>query len=370
MYTDGFWRVRGGLWAIDKIENGLVKSYFDYYQKCSQKLIDYIDKRRRYIPFPSLIIWYLKAPLYLKLIVGFMIGLITAKLFYAVGFIVLQSKAKNEVLSIISAYHNPINFEDVLVYKYSFIFCLIVICALLPFIVPFLIHIFIFSKDRSSVPISRKNRLLRIISIIVFHIFLFVTLLWGVVEIVPEVAYVMLYTSKDASVVEYIIRRIVGEEPSFSLNDVTFLNPEYLNSQIKYSVIIEEWIFLSLILLTIILRLFGKKSKRNFLKFFSILFSILISTVILLVLFSHIFYFPGYFGKAISNFNMDFISVEYELNGTQHVEGIRIFEKDNLVIVRDSCNVTHDIISTNIHMRTIKEISACTSTESHEVGSP
>ncbi|MNI62979.1 hypothetical protein D3C73_1183210 [compost metagenome] len=91
----------------------------------------------------------------------------------------------------------------------------------------------------------------------------------------------------------------------------------------------------------------------------------LISVFILFVLLTHTFFITGYFGKSISNFDMDYVKVEFDLNGIQSLEGIRVFENENEIMIRDVCNTTHNILSEKIHVTSISEFSiSCSETVS------
>lgn len=294
-------------------------------------------------------------PWYLKLVIGIVTGFITVKLYYTIGFIVLQSKAKNEALSIITAYQNPIKFDDTLVYSYSFLFCFIVICTLLPFVIPCGVHIYLKDSMKNISERNSEKRFLKFIVITLLYLFIFFSLLWGVLISVPYLAYIMLYKSKDASLLELIIRRIMGQITS--IPNIVLLNVEYLNSQIKYSLIIEVWMLLVPILLLIGMKILSNKRKGRLSKLLFNILSPIVSFFILFVLLTHTFYITGYFGKSISNFDMDYVKVEFDLNGVQSIEGIRVFENKNEIIIRDVCNITHNIISEKIHVTSISEFS-------------
>jgi hypothetical protein len=327
------------------------------YRIITQKTIDFIEKHEKYIPFSKALLWYMKRTWFFKFLIGIVIGLFTFKMFYEVGFIVLQSKAKNEVLSIITANQNPINFNETLVLKYSFIFCFIFLCAFLPFVLPCIIYIFMKDKIKVKEEATLKERIINRSAFLFFYLLLFCLFIWLVLSTAPYIVYIMLYKSKDASFLEYIIRLISGEISS--IPNVVLLSYEYLSSQIKYSLLFEVWVLFLLFSLLFGIKFFLSKRKSMFSK---IVYSIaipLISVFILFVLISHTFYITGNFGKGLSNFDMDFVHVDFELNGIQSIQGIRVFEKGNQLIIRDSCNITHNIISENIHLKTINELAEC-----------
>lgn len=128
------------------------------YKSFIETSISLIQKNKKNIPFASLLIWYLKIPFLLKLFIAAFAGYIVDRVTYTVGFIILQSKAKNEALSFISAFQNPIDFPNNLVYKYSLMFFSSFVTLLLPFLVVFVLHFLLTNKiNEVETNIQRKK---------------------------------------------------------------------------------------------------------------------------------------------------------------------------------------------------------------------
>jgi len=327
--------------------------YIELYRKMVNRIIVFIVNNKNSILFSSKLVWYLKSPWYFKLIIGSFFGLITMKLYYTTGFIVLQSKAKNEALSIITAYQNPIEFSDALVYSYSFLFSFIALSTLLPFVVLYGLYIFLKYKNNSN---NHEKKLVKRLALVILYLSIFSVTFGFVSYTVPYFAYILLYKSKDASLLEFFVRNMMGEISE--IPEIVLLSQEYLSTQIRYSLIIGIWMLIVPILLLIGMKYLSNKRKGKISK---LLFNILagvISFLILLVLMTHTFYITGYFGRSISNFDMDYVRVEFDMNGAQSIEGIRVFEKGNKIIIRDACNVTHNINSDKTHIKTINNFSS------------
>ncbi|MDI4647946.1 hypothetical protein [Cohnella hashimotonis] len=330
---------------------------FKWYQDINLKLIQKVENYKEKLPFCSVILLYLKTPLALKLVIGFIFSILSIKLYYMLGFIVLQSKARNEALSIVSAFQNPIPFEDDLVFKYAFIFCFLVISSMVPLLTPIILHYLFIKKVKTTSDISILKKCLRSLLLAIIYLLSFSASLYVVLNIVPFIVYVMLFKSRYDSILEFAIRKIAGEQ--VSIQNITLLDPEYLNSRIKYSLNFELWIFSVLIFFVWLINALSKKSRKQWSKFVYTFLSRIMMIAIIIVLISHVLYIPGYLGKSISNFDMDYVAVDYELEGINHIEGIRIFEKEHQIIIRDDCNITHSITSDNLHIKTIKTLKEC-----------
>ncbi|MGM1048148.1 MAG: hypothetical protein ACQEXX_18675 [Bacillota bacterium] len=75
--------------------------------------------------------------------------------------------------------------------------------------------------------------------------------------------------------------------------------------------------------------------------------------IALVVFVSHTAYQLGSFGKNLAQFDTDFVVVDYNLNGkVQKVEGIRVYQDKNYIVVRDSDDTIHNIFTDQIHIQT------------------
>lgn len=73
----------------------------------------------------------------------------------------------------------------------------------------------------------------------------------------------------------------------------------------------------------------------------------------LIVFVSHTAYQLGGFGKNLAQFDTDFVTVEYNLNGqVKNVEGIRVYQDKNYIVIRDNENNIHNIFTDQIHIQT------------------
>lgn len=203
-----------------------MSNFIGIYNYILMKVIKFIDSRKEYIPFSGIFLWYLRRSWYFKFIVGTVMGLFSFKLFYAVGFIMLQSKAKNEVLSIITAYHNPIEFSNELVIKYSFVFCFLVCCAIAPLIFTYAIYWKFEKGNKSNLENKQCIRVIKKIIVIFSYILLFGCSIWIVLKASPLIIYIMVFKSKNSSLLEHIFRYLFGEISSIpeviELNYSTF----------------------------------------------------------------------------------------------------------------------------------------------------
>lgn len=325
------------------------------YKLLIEKSIGFITLNQKKIPFANLLIWYLKIPFLLKIFITIFAGYILNRIFYTTGFIILQSKAKNEALSFISAFQNPIDFPDDLVYKYSLMIFSVFVTVLLPFFVVLVLHFLLANNiEKIESDKSRKRKKLQ------FYIFLFITFVVAFICALYSfsfIPYIMLFSSKEISIVESFFRYISGRENS--ILETSILNYDYLNDQIKYSFGFE-------IIGLIILFLLGfgvqwiTKGNKNFIVDLLSKGTLSIALFVgLLIMISHTLYSSGYFGKSLANFDLDYVKVEYTLNGSKTIQGLRIYENDNKIILRDGCNVTHSITSEELHVISVSNFGEC-----------
>ncbi|WP_172249916.1 hypothetical protein [Saccharibacillus deserti] len=326
----------------------------EMYNLFIQKLINFIEVNQKYIPFPKVLIWYLKVPWYLKLIVTLIIGYVIDRVVYTAGFIVLQSRSKNEALSFISAFQNPIDFPDSLVYKYSFLFFSILGVISLPFLtLLFFIILFRRISEKTSDPLTKGFKaLFLIVALIIIAGVGFLIL-----QIVGLIPYIMFYSSKDVSPVELVLRALFNQG---SLNhETTVLSYEYLNKQVTYSLVFEVWGLIILGAMWFAANRLGSQKKHSLIYIFLSGLGLLVIIIGIIVMVTHTFYVTGYFGKSLANYDLDYVRVEYKVNGAQSIQGIRISEDKNRIILRDGCNVTHSITSEEIHITSVTEVGEC-----------
>lgn len=129
-------------------------SLIDVYKQAINSVISFVENRRNFIPFSRVILWYLRIPMLIKIFIGVLLSLISFKIIYTFGFIIAQSKGKNEVLSLISAYQNPIEYPHPLILYYSFIFCILFGFTLLPIV---LAYVFKAALLHSMIPKMKER---------------------------------------------------------------------------------------------------------------------------------------------------------------------------------------------------------------------
>ncbi|MEK5404799.1 hypothetical protein MKX36_02515 [Paenibacillus sp. FSL W8-0439] len=326
----------------------------NFYNKVIGKMIILVEKYKNYIPLSKYLLIYLRIPFFLKLIIGFLFGLVSWKTYYAIGFIILQSRAKNEVLSIIKAYQNPIKFSDELIYSYSFMFCFLFLFSLIPvYIIYFYISYLkkFFNRNNNS-KVKKFFQFLLITAFFLIAEFLFGYMI--VIKSSPYVAYLMLYESKNSTFVEYIINYLLGEIDS--LPNINILSYDFLSSKIMASLTLGNIILWALITILVYLWILMKKVK-HILWFFTCNIFVLVLFLVVFVLYTHTFFQLGNFGKSISDYDLDYVCIEYELNGKKELKGLRVYQGDGHIVIRDSSNQTHDISSDTFHIKTISSMS-------------
>lgn len=192
------------------------------------------------------------------------------------------------------------------------------------------------------------------ISLYIFLIFVFVVTFIFALQSVSFIPYIMLYSSKQISLLESLFHYMSGGgTPVFQ---ATILSYNSLNDQIKYSFVFEILILILLFVLWYITKWINKKIKNFITDFFSTS-ALAISLVLgLLIIISHTLYGAGYFGKSLANYDLDFVKIEYKTGGFQTIQGLRIYEGENKVILRDACNVTHSITSEEFHITSMPKV--------------
>lgn len=82
-----------------------------------------------------------------------------------------------------------------------------------------------------------------------------------------------------------------------------------------------------------------------------LLYVFLFASITLFV--SHTAYQLGSFGKNLAQFDTDLVIVDFNLNGQiQKVEGVRVYQDKNYIVIRDSQNNMHNIFTDQIHIQT------------------
>lgn len=344
------------------------------------KVISFIEQHRDKIPFSKFILLYLRIPITLRVLVALAFLGITHEIIYIIGFIILQSKGKNEVLSLITAFQNPINFNNELYYYYSFVYLFITLIAIIPFGLALFYGTIMLQKIRSKkLYFSFTFLFLGVLLLLSFSLLHTASLL----------SYYLFYSSKYSSFWEVAINYIFyAKEIQWNASAID------LDS-------FQQEVFISLqsgnmaaVLLIFLFFVFRKKLKQSEKKHKNTLKAILceskislhaysnwdflksnvfilhtrimssisfISYIILLVIFSfaiilifvsHTAHQFGGFGKNLAQFDTDSVLVSYTLNGEiKKVEGIRIFQDKNYIVVRDSKNQIHYIFTDQIHIR-------------------
>jgi hypothetical protein len=318
----------------------------------------------------------------LRILVALFLLAFSQGLSYIIGFIILQSKARNEVLSLITAFQNPIDFSQSLYFYYAFVYLFITLITLLPF------GIYLFYGRKLLKKIKRK---IWFVCGIIFWIIIGGAFFWTFLKsVVPLIPYYLFYASKNTSAWEGLINYLAfsKEMPLLSpLLDLDIFQKEIFislqsgNMTVMLLVFlfftirgnaatrekhIENILKLSLFeshmilylkstwnifkIHTFILHLKIKKS-ISFVTHLLFLFIFLFFT--LLVFASHTAFQLGGFGKSLAQFDTDFVTVEYNLNGqTKIVEGVRVYYDKNYIVLRDSQNNIHNIFTDQIHIQT------------------
>ncbi|SFE19929.1 hypothetical protein SAMN05216378_2687 [Paenibacillus catalpae] len=345
-------------------------------------LISFIERNRERIPLSSFILIYLRIPILIRIFITALFFVFSHGLAYIIGFIILQSKARNEILSLISAFQNPIDFSNRLYFYYAFVYLFITILTILP------LGIYLF-YGRKLLHRSRNRKFIIIGSIvgIIFGLIIF----WGLLQFfIPLLPYYLFYASKNSSLWEVLINYFAfSKELPFldsSLDFNTFQQEVFISLQSGNIVVLLLIFIFSLFrdyartrekllrntlvsskleshlyyylnlnwsILKINILILHLKIKNIFLTLWQVLFVYIFIVAVLIVFVSHTAYQLGSFGKNLSQFDTDYISVEYNLNGQiKKVEGIRVYQDKNYIIVRDQLNNIHNVFTDQLHIQT------------------
>lgn len=340
-----------------------------------------IEKHEEKIPLSKLILLYLRIPIVLRIILTFLIFGFSHKLAYIIGFIILQSKSRNEVLSLITAFQNPIHFDDRLYFYYAFVYLFITLITILPF------GLCLF-YGRILLKTLKFNKLYFGIGILVWM--LFITFLsFVLLQFAPLIPYYMFYASKNSSFWEIFInyflysKEIHWYTPSFDLkifqkevfislqsgNMVVVLliflfltyRKNYKTREQDHNSLLKLAVFESQMILYLqskwealkinsLIMHFKLKKSTSFVLYILSIYAFCFA--ILIVFISHTAYQLGGFGKNLSQFDTDYVVVEYSLNGRiKNVEGVRIHQDKNYIVIRDKQNNIHSIFTDQIHVQ-------------------
>ncbi|WP_027087447.1 hypothetical protein [Cohnella panacarvi] len=102
--------------------------------------------------------------LFYHLTISLFFGTVSAFLIYNIGFVILQSKAKNDVLSLVSAYTNPITLPKELVYSYGFVYSFLAVGAVLPVLFLYMIIQYLHNVHLPTATSKNKSKRYRVIS--------------------------------------------------------------------------------------------------------------------------------------------------------------------------------------------------------------
>ncbi|MGF7048388.1 hypothetical protein J2T13_002896 [Paenibacillus sp. DS2015] len=344
--------------------------------------ISYIERHHEKIPFSKFFLMYLKMPLAARLLLTLIVFGFSHGLTYIIGFIILQSKAKNEVLSLITAFQNPINFSDRLYLYYAFVYLFITILTIIPFGLYLFYGVYLLRKYKPQKTDLFLSVIGWIIAGIAFCFFLY--------QIVSPIPYYLFYTSKNPSFWEMTIKYFAFSKDfewfTSSLELTIFQKEVFISLQSGNMAVI------FLIFLFVMYTRYYKNSETNqinkqkftshdidiatykksyweILKYESLMRYIKVKKIIsslsngvfififlfigLTLFISHTAYQLGSFGKNLTQFDTDFVTVEYNLNGVvQKVDGIRVYQEKNYIVIRDKEDNIHNIYTDQIHIQT------------------
>ena len=327
---------------------------------------------------------YLRIPLFVRTLVAIIMFGFAHRLSYIIGFIVLQSKAKNEVLSLITAYQNPINFSDRLYLYYAFVY----FCILVPTVI--LTGAYLFGGLfilRKFKPINMSVRVARFLLVPVWYGFGGIAT-WFLLKALPFIPFYLFYASKNPSFWEMLIKYL------FLHQELPWIAPsfDYDAFQREVFISLQSGNMLIVILIFIFIaykRYFKSKEAEhknlkeiaqsnlatydNFIpkiiaaramviyqKSKAALLNVLYAGLgaLLLIVFvtlfvSHTAYQLGSFGKNLAQFDTDYITVEYQFNNqVQKIVGIRVYQDRNYLVIRDDQNTLHSVFADQIHVQT------------------
>ncbi|MFK4166211.1 hypothetical protein ACI2LM_08115 [Paenibacillus lautus] len=324
----------------------------DLYSLLINNMIIWAEKYKKYIPLLSVLIFFLRLPFYIKVLTSIVLGGFFVKIAYEVGFIISQSRAKNEILSVITAYQNPVTFTHDISLRYSFIYFFLVFVSFTPFIalggyVIFLVVGFGYIRNKKIKPIV----LLVLAPIMAVLLFILGSIAY---LCLPFLGYIMLYQSKYSSLLELFLRWVTGKGIPETIQSMSY--SDFLE-RVSYSIIYQNWVLFAFVFGLSYVLIWGNKKKP----LIKTSLSLVIVTLILSTIILGTIYQPGNFGKSIANYDIDYVRVSYEFNNeVRTIEGIRIFEDRNRIVIRDTCNILYTVQSDTFTSETIVELEYCT----------
>ncbi|MFB6363734.1 hypothetical protein ACFCP7_06670 [Paenibacillus elgii] len=323
---------------------------------------------------------YLRIPTALRILFTLAFWGFAHGLSFIIGFIILQSKARNEVLSLITAFQNPIQFDERLYFYYAFVYLFITILTLVPLGFFLFLGRRILRKIKSTVLYFGAMLIGCILGLLFF---------WSLLKGITLLPYYLFYASKNSSLWDVLINYFIyskdldWQTPSFDME--VFQKEIFISLQsgnmvalvliFLYSVLRDDAKFRKerldnllklartesnlhlhlkldwniLRINTLILHLKIKKIASNLWQVLFIYFFIFAAIIVFV---SHTAYQLGGFGKSLTQFDTDFVTVDYNLNGqTKIVEGIRVYQDKNYVVIRDNQNNIHNIFTDQIHIQ-------------------
>lgn len=329
---------------------------------------------------------YLNVPTFARILLAVIMFGFAHGLTYIIGFIILQSKAKNEVLSLITAYQNPIDFSDRLYFYYAFVY----FCILVPTVI--LTGAYLFGgliMLRKFKSIGMAARVAHYIVAPIWYVFGGLAV-WFSLKALPFIPFYLFYASKNPSFWELFIKYIFMHKelpwfaPSFDYD--AFQREVFISLQSgNMLIVVLVFFFIScrryfkntetehknlkaiaqsdmniatydnfmpkIIAARAVLIYQNSKAALSIVLYPSLGSLLLIVFVVLFV--SHTAYQLGSFGKNLAQFDTDYITVEYKFNDhIQKVEGIRVYQDRNYLVVRDNKNILHSVVADEIHVQT------------------
>lgn len=163
-------------------------------------VITLIERHSAKIPFSKLIVIYLKIPFLARLLITLLFFGLSHGLSYIIGFIILQSKARNEVLSLITAFQNPVDFTDRLYFYYAFVYLFITLMTIVPF------GICLFYGRTLIRRLKHKKKLFILGNL--FWVLLTASISFSMWQGASLLSYYLFYASKSSSFWEILIKYI------------------------------------------------------------------------------------------------------------------------------------------------------------------
>ncbi|MFB7816395.1 hypothetical protein ACFC0X_19725 [Paenibacillus chitinolyticus] len=359
------------------------------------KTLQWVEERKENIPLAKLMLWYLKIPFYARVLLFILVSIVSHSLFFNVGFIILQSKAKNEVLSLVTAYHNPINFSSSLYYHYSFIYLFIFLLTIIPIILLLFGSQWLYTFKLKPIIHEKftdfKARILIYVFLMIIWLLLADLLGFVLIKVAPMLPYFLLHASKNSAILELAIKW------QFKQQNINWSNERYTYDSFQEEILISLQIgnILMVVLLFMIyfininFKKFEEKNenlyKLDLLTYSTYLFvfskydfflvnllvayqniklncyrilywlSIIIFSFCIITIFvSHTAYQLGSFGKSLTQFETDRVEIKYLLNGNIVTStGFRVFQDKGYIVLRSDDGAVHYIQSEQIEVNSI-----------------